>query len=131
MSEPRNRIVPLVAGSVPASTARKVDLPAPLGPISPVIWPGGISRETPSTARIPSKCRCTSVAVRIGSEATSGLAELEARGVDVLGLGRHALGTEPEEADDQEPDADPLKRRHQTDLRCDGKGTERELAGNE
>src|ERR1700674_4208498 len=37
MSRPSKVMLPLVAGSVPASTARKVDLPAPLGPIRPVI----------------------------------------------------------------------------------------------
>jgi hypothetical protein len=41
---------PLEAGSVPASTARKVDFPAPFGPMRPVILPAGTSIDTPSTA---------------------------------------------------------------------------------
>ena len=48
-------IVPDDAGRVPASTAMKVDFPAPFGPISPVIRPGMTSIDTPSTACMPSK----------------------------------------------------------------------------
>ena len=34
-----------------------VDLPAPEGPITPTNWPFGISRDTPSTARLRPKSR--------------------------------------------------------------------------
>jgi len=36
---------------MPVSTLKNVDFPAPLGPINPVIDPGLIITETPSTAR--------------------------------------------------------------------------------
>ena len=37
-------------------TLKSVDLPAPFGPIRPVIEPSAISIEAPSTARMPPKC---------------------------------------------------------------------------
>src|SRR5690349_22428851 len=107
MSTPWNSIRPLLAGSVPASTARNVDLPAPFGPISPVILPRGTSSETPSTARIPSKCRWMSSATSI---ACSGIGRTF---VDTAWLGAHAFGPEPEESEDEEPDQDPLQGRDQ------------------
>ncbi len=55
MSSPSKTMDPLDAGSVPASTAINVDLPAPLGPMRPVIFPGATSSDTPSTALMPSK----------------------------------------------------------------------------
>jgi hypothetical protein len=39
-------------------TLKRVDLPAPLGPINPVIVPLAIVRLAPSTARKPPKCLC-------------------------------------------------------------------------
>ena len=41
---------PDVGGRLPATTLNSVVLPAPLGPISPVIEPGAIVRLAPSTA---------------------------------------------------------------------------------
>ena len=40
-------------------TLNAVVLPAPLGPISPTIWPSGTSSETPSRATIPPNRRVT------------------------------------------------------------------------
>src|SRR5579864_2146548 len=134
MSWPSNVMVPALAGRVPASTAMKVDLPAPLGPIRPVIFPSGTSIDTPSTARMPSKWRCTS---RATSMAPSGRPDT----VDLLGiraslehaprLGPHALGPKPQEPDDQEADRHPLQGRHETDLGRDSDRPELELVGNE
>ena len=43
-------------------TLNRVVLPAPLGPISPVMAPSRISRLAPLTARTPPKCLYTSTA---------------------------------------------------------------------
>src|SRR6202011_741684 len=78
--------------------------PAPLGPMRPVRWPGRTSIETPSTACIPSKWRWTSVASRSGAgSVTTGLGE----GSPLLR--DDALGPEPEEAENQGADGDPLE----------------------
>src|SRR5450759_733470 len=128
MSSPSKTIVPLVAGSVPASTARKVDLPAPFGPIRPVIFPGRTSSDTPSTARIPSKCRWMSVATSMGwSGAAVIVSSFEIRTAleDPARLGPHAFGPEPEEPDDEQADRDPLHGRDQVWRRhpaADGRG---------
>src|SRR5437868_3805752 len=119
MSSPSNRIVPLLAGSVPATTAMNVDLPAPFGPISPVIWPLGTSRETPSTACMPSKCRWTSSATSIGASGlsmTSGCADtihqlcIGTAFEDSTGLGPDAFRPKPEKSQDEQADRDPLER---------------------
>src|SRR5579863_9529369 len=47
---------------VPASIASRVDLPAPLGPISPVSVPRRTTSDTPATARTPPNTRVTSMA---------------------------------------------------------------------
>ena len=47
---------PEVGGSRPAMTLKSVVLPAPFGPISPVIEPVSIFKEAPSTAWKPPKC---------------------------------------------------------------------------
>ena len=44
----------------PDKIFKKVDFPAPFGPIKPVIFPCLISKLTPSTAAIPPKCLTTS-----------------------------------------------------------------------
>src|SRR5690349_16129794 len=112
MSRPSNTMEPLLAGSVPASTAMKVDLPAPFGPIRPVILPRGTSSDTPSTARMPSKWRCTSRAMSIGLSGgadTFVLRSGEVLRVDVPRLRPHPLRTEPQEAEDEQADDDPLE----------------------
>jgi len=48
---------PDVGGSRPAITLKSVVLPAPFGPIRPVILPFSKERVTPSTARKPPKWR--------------------------------------------------------------------------
>src|SRR5712691_1450054 len=113
MSSPSNSIVPSLAGSVPASTAMNVDLPAPLGPIRPVILPRSTTSDTPSTACTPSKWRRTSRATSIGRSGSAGTFNLrpgEVLRVQVPRLRPHALGAEPQEPEDEEADEDPLER---------------------
>src|SRR5256885_997367 len=119
MSSPSNRIVPLLAGSVPATTAMKVDLPAPLGPIKPVICPRGTSSDTPSTACMPSKWRWTSSATSMGPSTPSGRSRsgradtihhlnIGTAFEDSTRLGPDAFRPEPQEAKDEQADRDPL-----------------------
>ena len=54
-SAPFNRIWPVVGRSSPEHALKVVVLPAPLGPINPVMRPIGASRLTSSTARCPPK----------------------------------------------------------------------------
>src|SRR5487761_29468 len=113
-SWPSKMMRPPEAGSVPARTARNVDLPAPLGPIKPVIFPAGTSMDTPSTANTPSKCRYTSEAA---SKAWSGIEDtfwiltnwgpLE----HAPRLRPYAFRPEPEEPDDEQADRHPLHGR--------------------
>jgi len=49
----------------PEMQLKSVDLPAPLGPMSPVIEPASTSRLAPSTARTPSNARTTSRTCRL------------------------------------------------------------------
>ena len=42
MVSPRNCTAPEVSGSTPVMRLKVVDLPAPLGPIRPTIWPAWI-----------------------------------------------------------------------------------------
>src|SRR5712692_2385024 len=111
MSSPSKVIRPPLAGRVPASTARKVDLPAPLGPIRPVISPRGTSSETPSTACMPSNCRRTSRATSIGPSGRVDTFDLRFGTAfeDPPGLGPDAFGSEPQEPEDEQPDQDPLE----------------------
>src|SRR5471030_1655387 len=104
-------MVPAEAGRVPASTARNVDLPAPFGPIRPVIFPVGTSMDTPSTACMPSKCLCTSSATsREGLRAAGTFQVLMHRCSfeDTPRLRPHAFRPEPQEPDDEQADRDPL-----------------------
>src|SRR6266851_669726 len=114
-SRPSKTTVPFVAGIVPASTAMNVDLPAPFGPISPVIWPRGTSSETPSTACMPSKWRCTSVATSIGAASVAVAKHpdprLETFRKHLVPLRPHSLGSEPQEPQDEKADENPLHRR--------------------
>src|SRR5712691_5276716 len=121
MSCPSKTMVPLLAGSVPASTARNVDFPAPFGPMRPVILPAGTSIDTPSTAWRPSKWRWMSLAISSGRSAAG--ASAGASMVHVLEhwsafehmpwFGTHAVRPEPQEANDQEADRHPLQGRDQ------------------
>ena len=51
MRSPRKRMAPASGASAPAIRLNSVVLPAPFGPISPVMVPASIARSTPSTAR--------------------------------------------------------------------------------
>src|SRR5947209_2794447 len=50
-SLPSNTIFPVVGKLSPARQLKKVDLPAPFGPISPMISPSSMARSAPATAR--------------------------------------------------------------------------------
>ena len=57
-SSPSNMIEPCVGGSTPAIRLNSVDLPAPLGPISPTISPRPTEIETSLLAiRPPNRCQ--------------------------------------------------------------------------
>src|ERR1700730_18113758 len=116
MSGPAKTTVHSEAGSVPASTARNVDLPAPLGPIRPVIFPVATSIETPSTACMPSKCLCTSLATSSEPLGVGGTARVLADGCSLEDAPRfrpHAFRPEPEEPDDEQANLHPLGGRYQ------------------
>src|ERR1035438_4866359 len=137
-------IVPELAGNVPASTARNVDLPAPFGPMRPVIRPGRTSIDTSSTARTPSKCLLTCCATSKGRWSGAGrpatgvsgsasvstgtgiphLRDLPAWREHATPLGQNATRSEPEETEDQAADAHPLERWDQA-----GRTERRQVAG--
>src|SRR3954462_7060378 len=50
-STPSNEMRPVVGSVSPARQLKKVDLPAPFGPIRPMISPSLIARSAPATAR--------------------------------------------------------------------------------
>src|SRR2546423_4859389 len=50
-SLPSNTIRPVVGSVSPARQLKKVDLPAPFGPIRPMISPSSMERSAPATAR--------------------------------------------------------------------------------
>jgi hypothetical protein len=66
MSTPFSTMRPLLGGRLPAIRLNTVVLPAPLGPIRPVMLPAGTENETPSTTRAPPNLRVTSVIWSIG-----------------------------------------------------------------
>src|SRR5438309_5618138 len=94
-----------------------VDFPAPFGPMSPVMRPGMISIDTPSTACKPSKWRWMSRAPSIGS-LTGTFSHHPSRlfldggraGKDATLLGHYTLRAKPQEAEDEEADANPFQR---------------------
>src|SRR5690554_1308629 len=59
MSSPSSRIWPLSSGRAPAIMLNKVDLPAPLGPISPVMEPCSTCSEQSFMTLRPPKALCT------------------------------------------------------------------------
>src|ERR1700761_6255481 len=65
---------------IPAISRNSVDLPAPLGPISPRISPAATSMSTPSTATKPPKRFVSPRPARIGS-GTAGSAATSAIGL--------------------------------------------------
>src|SRR3954452_1428309 len=50
-STPSNMMRPVVGSASPARQLKKVDLPAPFGPIRPMISPSSMERSAPATAR--------------------------------------------------------------------------------
>src|SRR6476646_9942745 len=63
-SWPSNTMRPVVGAMSPARQLKNVDLPAPFGPISPMISPSPIERSAPATARRLSKVFETFSALR-------------------------------------------------------------------
>ena len=53
ISRPSKRIEPASGGTRPETTLNKVVLPAPLGPISPVMPPGATVKSTPRSTSNP------------------------------------------------------------------------------
>src|SRR6476660_3204268 len=66
MCSPSNTMVPASAAMVLSIRLNTVDLPDPLGPMSPVIEPRGTVNEQPSTALIPPKCFLSPVTASSG-----------------------------------------------------------------
>src|SRR5579863_6941208 len=53
---PSSNISPVDGGKLPAMTFTRVDLPAPLSPISPTTSPGSMSKSTAANASMAPKC---------------------------------------------------------------------------
>src|SRR5881296_2654540 len=71
MSSPLNMIRPLVGRSTPVRQLKKVDLPAPLGPMIPRISPAGTRRDTFVSAASPPKRTVRASVVKMGDDAVS------------------------------------------------------------
>src|SRR6267143_1674024 len=69
MSSPLKMIRPLVGRSTPVRQLKKVDLPAPLGPMIPRICPTGTLRDTLVSATNPPKWTVSASVLRIGARA--------------------------------------------------------------
>src|SRR5205809_6897334 len=69
MSSPLNRIRPLVGRSTPVRQLKKVDLPAPLGPMIPRISPARTARDTLLRAASPPKRTVSLSAFKIAGAA--------------------------------------------------------------
>src|SRR3954466_14825770 len=67
MSSPRSRTRPAVGGCIPVMTLNSVVLPAPFGPMSPVIVPGCTEKVAPLTAVTPPNRTVTSSTSRSGN----------------------------------------------------------------
>src|ERR1043165_369918 len=88
-SMPSNTMLPAVGSVSPARQLKKVDLPAPFGPIRPMISPSSIVRSAPATARrlpnvFETPCALSSIAAspELGRDAVPQLMQaawLEAR----------------------------------------------------
>src|SRR2546422_126554 len=98
---PSNHTSPPSAAWSPAMTLKRLDFPAPFGPISPVIVWRRTDREHPSTARIPPNFFETSFTSRIVSAMGSVL-----RLWDVLFLRNDSLGAEEDEQHEKESNDD-------------------------
>src|SRR5262245_19723673 len=71
MSSPLNRIRPLVGRSTPVRQLKRVDLPAPLGPMIPRISPLGTAIDTLVSAASPPKRTVSASVFRIGAAVVS------------------------------------------------------------
>src|SRR4051812_10911800 len=116
---PSNDQWPASACSKPVRTLKHVVLPAPLGPMSAVIWPRSISRCSMSTATRPPKRRRTPSTTRIGSlfgAPGSTTVSSPARGASTLIDQRsfpapdQALGPEDHQEHQPEPDEGEAER---------------------
>src|SRR5712691_9508252 len=102
MSSPWNTIWPLVGRSTPVTQLKRVDLPAPFGPMIPRIWPGGTATETWSRAVNPPNRTVSCSVRRIGAapvtlgELAGGWEERLLLGNDVQDLVLAALDREDE-----------------------------------
>src|SRR5262245_9504038 len=67
MSWPEKMMRPRVGRSKPVRQLKHVDLPAPLGPMIPRIWPSGTARETLLRAASPPKWTVSPSVRRIGT----------------------------------------------------------------
>src|SRR4051794_36163079 len=98
-SRPRKRMLPSVGWASPARQLKNVLLPAPLGPIRPMISPSATSRSAPSTALNEPNALTMACASRNTGRApgrgTAGLARREG-----LPERRHAAGLEAGDNDD-------------------------------
>src|SRR5215467_1384260 len=92
-STPSNSTRPVVGAVSPARQLKKVDLPAPLGPISPMISPSATARSAPRTARkLPNALE--------PFRALSSMQTHRQEGRDALPPFVHAAGLEPREQHD-------------------------------
>src|SRR6266850_3847990 len=69
MSSPLKMIRPLVGRSTPVRQLKKVDFPAPLGPMIPRISPAGTTKDTLLSAASPPKRTVSASVFRIGDRA--------------------------------------------------------------
>src|SRR5262249_60910836 len=70
-SSPLNTIRPLVGRNTPVRQLKKVDLPAPLGPMIPRISPAGTASDTLLSAASPPKRIVSASVLRIGGALVS------------------------------------------------------------
>src|SRR5437879_7427134 len=89
-------------------TLNRVVLPAPFGPISPVMWPGRTAMETASSAVCPPKRIVTS---SVSSPGTRWLPSLLQR-QPLLHLDEVAFGERPVDAPELERHLGPLRLEH-------------------
>ena len=73
------RTSPWVGGKLPAMTLTRVDLPAPLSPMSPRTSPDSSVRSTSLSAWMAPKCLDTDCSSRIGNPASSASAHAKSR----------------------------------------------------
>src|SRR6187402_793859 len=113
-SWPSKNQVPVSGLSKPVNRLKKVVLPAPLGPMSAVITPRGISTWSTSTALMPPNERVTLSAIRIGSFlGTPGTGSPTARSIVLSAtevrlplLAEDALWAEHDDQDQRDPHQD-------------------------